>query len=76
MKTIFLVEDNPNLGALYQEELDEIGYHTLRALNGREALEQMIEHHPDLVVLDLNLSDMDGLEVLERMTEAQPHLPL
>ncbi len=76
MKTILLVEDSLNLCALYQEELGEIGYHTLSVGNGREALEQMTRHRLDLVVLDINLPGMDGIEVLERMIEAQPHLPV
>ncbi len=76
MKTILIVEDYAALGALYQEELDEAGYHTLRAGNGREALELMVGHHPDLVVLDINMAGMDGFEVLERMTGLQPQLPV
>lgn len=76
MKTILLVEDSLHLCALYQEELGEIGYHTLSAGSGREALEQMTRHHLDLVVLDINMPGMDGIEVLEHMIEAWPHLPV
>jgi CheY-like chemotaxis protein len=76
MKTILLVEDSPNLGDLYQEELGEAGYHTLRACNGQEALQQMMQHRPDLVVLDINMPCMDGLEVMERMLAAQPGVPI
>ncbi len=82
MKTILLLEDNPNLGALYQEELSEAGYHTLRAVSGHEAIARMMEHRLDLVVLDINLlgiagvPGMDGIDVMERMLEAQPHLPI
>ena len=76
MKTILLVEDNLDLSALYQEELGEAGYHTLRAASGREAIEQMMEHRLDLVVLDINLPGMDGIEVMERMLAEQPHLPV
>ena len=76
MKPILLVEDNPNLGALYQEELSDAGYHTLRATSGSEAIEQMMKHRFDLVVLEINLSGMDGIEVLETMLDAQPHLPV
>ncbi len=76
MKTILVVEDDPHLGALYQEELSEAGYHTLRAVSGREAIAQMMAHHLDLVVLDINLPGMDGIEVMEQMLEEQPHLPV
>ena len=77
MKTILLVEDNLNLGALYQEELGEAGYHMLRAGNGREALKQMAEHHLDLVVLELDLPGMlPGMDTMEQMLAAQPGLPV
>jgi CheY-like chemotaxis protein len=76
MKTILLVEDNPNLGDLYQEELGEIGYHTLRASNGREALEQMAQHRPDLVIFDINMPGTDGFEVMEQMLAVQPGVPI
>lgn len=76
MKTILLVEDSPHLGDLYQEELGEAGYHTLRAGSGGEALSQVAKHRLDLVVLDINRPDMDGIEVMERMLAAQPGLPV
>lgn len=76
MKTILLVEDSLNLGDLYQEELGAAGYHTLRACNGQEALQQMIQHRPDLVVLDINMPGMDGIEAMERMLAAQPGVPV
>lgn len=79
MKTILLIElieDDPNLGALYQEELGDAGYHTLRAASGREAIARMMGHRLDPVVLDINMSGMDGIEEMEAMLEEQPHLPV
>ena len=73
MKTILLLEDNPNLSALYQEELSDEGYRLLRARDGREALETLAAHRPDLIVLELNLP---GMEDVERMLAAQPGLPV
>jgi DNA-binding response OmpR family regulator len=74
MKTILLVENDPNLGALYQEELGEAGYHTLRATSRRGVIEQIMEHRLDLMVLDISMPDMNGIEGMERTLEAQPYL--
>ena len=75
MKTILLVEDDLNLGALYEEELSEAGYHMLRAGNGSDALKQMAQHHLDLMVLELNLpGNPPGMDVMEQMLAAQPGL--
>jgi len=76
MKTILLVEDDPNLGALYEEELSDEGYRVLRAGNGREGVEMASHDRPDIVVLDINMPGLDGLDALERMLEEQPHLPV
>ena len=73
MKTILLLEDDPNLGALYQEELSDEGHRLLRARDGREALEKLAAHSPDLIVLELNLP---GMEDVERTLAAQPGLPV
>ena len=73
MKTILLLEDDLNLGALYHEELSDEGYHLLRARDGREALEKLAAHRPDLIVLELNLP---GMEDVERTLAAWPGLPI
>ena len=75
MKSILLVEDDPNLGNLYDEELSDEGYHVLRAGNGREGVEMSGQMRPDIVVTDINMPGMDGLEMIERMLAAQPGLP-
>jgi DNA-binding response OmpR family regulator len=72
MKTILVVEDNPNQGWLYEEELKEEGYHVLRAGDGREGLKIAQEVHPDCVILDINMPGMDGMEMLSRLLEEQP----
>ncbi len=49
------------------------GYDVLTAENGVEALQMIREHHPDCVLLDINMPEMDGWEVLDRM-RADPEL--
>ena len=75
-KTILLVEDDMSLGQLYERELRDEGYHVLRARNGREGVEMAHETQPDLVLLDINMPGMDGLEAMGRMIEEQPKLPV
>jgi DNA-binding response OmpR family regulator len=75
MQTILVVEDDPNQSTLYAEELTEEGYNVLTARSGREAL-RGFEQHPDLAVLDINLPDMDGLQVLAEAVERHPKLPI
>lgn len=67
--TVLVVDDEPEILAthtwLLQSQLP--GSHILHAANGREALELMIEAHPDLVLLDLMMPEMNGFEVIEEM---------
>lgn len=76
MSTILLVEDEPLQSQLYAEELSDCGYEVLTASNGTQALQQAAEKRPDLVVLDLNLVGIDGLQILEKLLEQHPQLPV
>lgn len=73
-KTVLIVEDNPNQRALYEEELNDAGYRVLTAADGREALATTREQRPDLVVLDINMPVMDGLDTLSQLLENDPHV--
>lgn len=69
--TVLIVEDDAHQRELYAEELGDEGYTVHTAGDGREALQQAEAHHPDLVVLDVNMPVMDGLDTLSRLMEAQ-----
>ncbi len=60
---ILLVDDEPNIIELAQLYLEREGFRTISAVDGQAALVAVDEHHPDLVVLDLMLPAIDGLEV-------------
>jgi len=74
--TVLIVEDNTNQRALYQEELAEEGYRVLTAADGREALAVAREERPDLVILDVNMPVMDGLDTLSYLLEIDSGLPV
>src|SRR5919198_2912426 len=60
---ILIVEDDPDIADLITRFLDKAGFTTERAGSGRDALKQITARPPDLVVLDLMLPHMDGLEI-------------
>lgn len=74
--TVLIVEDDSNQRALYHEELSDEGYRVVAAADGREALTLAREHRPDLVVLDINMPGMDGLDTLSHLLEINSRLPV
>jgi len=75
---ILIVEDDPDIAELVARYLDKAGFLTERVASGREALQTITERPPDLVVLDLMLPHLDGLEVcrLLRAHEATSGVPV
>jgi len=76
MVKILCVDDDSNLLFLYQEELSEEGYEVLVARNGKEALEKYDRDPPHLVVLDIRMPNMDGLETLNALLGKNRQLPV
>jgi CheY-like chemotaxis protein len=68
--SILITDDESNIRLMLRTALEADGYLVSEASNGREALEAMKKNAPDLVVLDLNMPVMDGMEVLEQMKSA------
>ena len=63
-KTILVVDDKANVRILIREYLTEQGYRVVTAGNGREALFMAREHHPNLILLDIMMPEMDGYEFI------------
>jgi CheY-like chemotaxis protein len=61
-KKILLVEDNPATIEVVQKELEFLGYDTLTADDGGKAVEMAAAHLPDLIIMDISLPKIDGLE--------------
>lgn len=64
---ILIVEDNETSMKLFRDVLVATGYRTLEATTGRRAFELAVEHRPAVVLMDVQLPDVDGLEALRRM---------
>ena len=67
--TILVVEDENSIQRVLRTYLESAGYHVLSTDNGTTALEMADAHRPDLIVLDLNLPGMDGMEVAARLRQ-------
>lgn len=68
-KTVLIVEDNELNMKLFHDLLDAHGYETLQTRNGVEALELAREHRPDLILMDIQLPEVSGLEVTKWLKE-------
>ena len=75
-KKILLVDDEDGIQLLYREEFEEEGYLVDSAINGEEALRKFKAAQPDLVILDINMPGMNGIEVLRQMKEINAELPV
>ncbi|HIJ91652.1 MAG: response regulator [Desulfobulbaceae bacterium] len=76
MKKILLVDDEDSIHLLYREELEDEGYEVHSALSGEEALAQLKIIAPDLVILDINMPGINGIDALRQIKEINPALPV
>jgi len=67
MKTILIVEDNDKNMKLARDILQAKGYTTLEAINGETGVRLALEHRPDLVLMDIQLPDINGIEAFGRI---------
>ena len=76
MKTILLVDDDESIQLLYQEELKEAGYKVVPVYNGNEALDIFNKSAPDLVILDIQMPGLNGIEVLRQIKMVDSAVPV
>ena len=69
---ILCVEDDHELGQLLCEELSERGYHVVLARDGQEGLSAIFRDNPDLILADISMPVMSGLELLEALLQLEP----
>src|SRR3954466_15629193 len=75
-RRVLVVDDEENVAHLVSSALRFDGFETLTADSGSRALAAVAEHDPDLVVLDVMLGDLDGVEVLRRLRSGGSDAPV
>ena len=77
-KKILIVEDNPLNMRLIELALRAKGYTLLKATNGKEAIDVTVKEQPDIILLDIQLPDISGLEIARRLKKNQAfkHIPI
>lgn len=76
VKRILVVDDNDNIRELYKKELEEEGYEVVPAAGGKEAMDFFERESFDLVMLDIKMPDVGGLEVLGKIRDKDKSLPV
>lgn len=76
MKRILVVDDEEHICELYKRDLEDEGYAVSVARSGKEALSVVEADPPDLIVLDIQMPGMDGIETLERLIGGDKRIPV
>ena len=76
MTRILVVEDDEPLRSLYKYELEEEGYEVIIAEDGKTALRSLEQLSCDLIILDMVMPEMDGLETLTKIASRQKKIPV
>jgi two-component system cell cycle response regulator DivK len=72
-RTVLIVEDNELNMKLFNDLLQAHGYNTIQTMNGRDVVRLAKEHRPDLILIDIQLPEVSGLEVT-KMIKADPEI--
>ncbi|HEX3487555.1 MAG TPA: response regulator transcription factor [Micropepsaceae bacterium] len=73
---ILIVDDEPAIRRFLRTSLTAQGFQVAEAQDGKTAMEELRRQQCDLLVLDLGLPDMDGLEIIERLRHSNSHIPI
>lgn len=74
MKSILVIDDDPLVGKTVQKMLSVDSWDVRLASSGRDALEQISKQAPDLVVTDIIMPDMEGLEIIVTLQKSNPQI--
>jgi CheY-like chemotaxis protein len=76
MTTILIVEDDKNQRLLYEQELGLEGYEIVTAADGKEGLRKVEERQPNLIIMDINMPKMNGIEAMGRVVSKHKNIPI
>jgi len=76
MSKILIVEDEENIRLLYKEELEDLGYEVILASDGKEAIKKYDLQQPDLIILDIQLPGMNGIETMNIIRGKSRDVPI
>lgn len=76
MKTILVVDDDKYHLLLYEQELSLEGYRIITAKDGLEAIKRVKEQLPDLIVMDINIPKMNGIEAMGKILGEHKRIPI
>ncbi len=72
---VLIVDDEPNVSKVLSAILSQDGYKVAESRNGKEALQVIPKLHPDLIVCDLKMPEMDGMQLFERLQNSNSNIP-
>ena len=75
-KSILLVDDDPDVREYLAEMLDHYHYDVITAENGQEALAMFSTHHPELIITDILMPDIEGFELIRRIRSSDQNIPI
>ncbi len=75
-RKILVIEDEKNLRLLYQQDLSRDGFDVVTAATASDGIAMFESERPDLVVMDIRLPGMDGLEAMSRLLNKHPKTPV
>jgi len=75
-KKILIVDDEESIRILYKQELEEEGYAVILAANAYEALEIVDKESLDIMVLDIKMPGMDGIEAMQKIVGKKNNIPI
>lgn len=76
MANILIIDDDSVVQSLFAQFLENTGHTLTTAANGREGMDQITAHRPDLIITDIMMPEMDGLEIIRAVRAQYPDLPV